>query len=106
MNNITFGNEKGGYYETVGGGAGAGPSWNGRHGVHTHMTNTRITDVEILENRYPIHLKRFSLREGSGGQGGFSGGDGLIREYQFRDDLNLCVLTERRVFTPYGLHGK
>ena len=105
MNNITFGNEKGGYYETVGGGAGAGPNWNGRHGVHTHMTNTRITDVEILENRYSIHLKRFSLREGSGGKGGFSGGDGLIREYQFRDELNLCVLTERRVFTPYGLQG-
>lgn len=105
MNNITFGNEKGGYYETVGGGAGAGPHWHGRSGVHTHMTNTRITDVEILENRYPIYLKRFSLRENSGGSGAFSGGDGLIREYLFRDELKLCVLTERRVFAPYGLNG-
>ncbi|CAF0710424.1 unnamed protein product [Brachionus calyciflorus] len=105
MNNITFGNEKGGYYETVGGGAGAGPTWHGRHGIHTHMTNTRITDVEILENRYPILLNKFSLRKLSGGQGKFNGGDGLIREYVFRDDLKLCVLTERRVFHPYGMEG-
>lgn len=105
MNNITFGNEKGGYYETVGGGAGAGPNWSGRSGVHTHMTNTRITDVEILENRYPIILNKFSLRPLTGGIGKFSGGDGLIREYLFRDHLNLCVLTERRVFQPYGLFG-
>jgi 5-oxoprolinase (ATP-hydrolysing) len=69
MNNVTFGNETIAYYETVGGGAGAGPSWNGRHGVHTHMTNTRITDVEVLENRYPIILNKFSLRKASGGKG-------------------------------------
>ena len=69
MNNITFGNEKCGYYETVGGGAGAGPNWHGQHAVHTHMTNTRITDVEIMENRYPIVLNKFSRRSGSGGLG-------------------------------------
>ncbi len=105
MNNVTFGNEKGGYYETVGGGAGAGPTWHGRHGVHTHMTNTRITDVEILENRYPVMIRQFGLREDSGGEGEFRGGEGLRREIVFREDLNLCVLTERRVFAPYGLAG-
>ncbi|RNA32525.1 5-oxoprolinase [Brachionus plicatilis] len=105
MNNITFGNDRGGYYETVGGGAGAGPGWQGRHGIHTHMTNTRITDVEILENRYPIRLNKFSLRENSGGKGKYNGGNGLIREYVFRDKLKLCVLTERRVFQPYGMAG-
>jgi 5-oxoprolinase (ATP-hydrolysing) len=69
MNNITFGNEKWGYYETVGGGAGAGPNWHGRSGVHSHMTNTRITDVEIFENRYPVMISKFSLRQNSGGRG-------------------------------------
>lgn len=105
MNNITFGNESGGYYETVGGGAGAGPEWNGRSGIHTHMTNTRITDVEILENRYPVMINQFSLRPNSGGGGEHRGGDGLLREIIFREMLNLCVLTERRVFAPYGLEG-
>ncbi|KAL5249625.1 hypothetical protein ACHWQZ_G018478 [Mnemiopsis leidyi] len=69
MNNITFGSEEGGYYETVGGGAGAGPHWDGRSGVHTHMTNTRITDPEIIEQRYPVLVDHFSLRAGSGGPG-------------------------------------
>jgi 5-oxoprolinase (ATP-hydrolysing) len=105
MNNITFGNEKVGYYETVGGGAGAGPSWHGRSGVHTHMTNTRITDAEILETRYPIILNKFSLRDNSGGRGKFNGGNGLHRELIFREKMELCILTERRVFAPYGLNG-
>ena len=105
MNNITFGNEKVGYYETVGGGAGAGPTWHGRSGIHTHMTNTRITDAEILETRYPIILNKFTLRENSGGNGKFRGGNGLHRELMFREKLELCILTERRVFKPYGLHG-
>ncbi|KAI5729915.1 hypothetical protein M8J76_007903 [Diaphorina citri] len=76
MNNITFGDQTWGYYETVGGGAGAGPYWHGRSGVHSHMTNTRITDAEILETRYPIMLARFGLREGSAGLGKYSGGSG------------------------------
>ncbi|XP_075226295.1 5-oxoprolinase [Lycorma delicatula] len=105
MNNITFGQEGWGYYETVAGGAGAGPTWNGRSGIHTHMTNTRITDPEILEIRYPVILKAFSLREGSGGRGKYHGGNGVIRELLFRGSIMLSVLTERRVFAPYGLAG-
>jgi 5-oxoprolinase (ATP-hydrolysing) len=79
MNNFTFGNDRFGYYETVGGGAGAGDGWHGQTGVHTHMTNTRITDPEILERRYPVLLRQFAVRRGSGGQGKFNGGDGLVR---------------------------
>lgn len=105
MNNITFGDENSGYYETVAGGAGAGPDWVGQSGVHTHMTNTRITDPEILERRYPIVLKRFHLRPESGGKGRNRGGDGVVRELLFRKPLKLSILTERRAFAPYGLEG-
>ncbi|XP_063777232.1 5-oxoprolinase isoform X1 [Pseudophryne corroboree] len=105
MNNITFGNQNTSYYETVAGGAGAGPHWHGRSGIHTHMTNTRITDPEILEKRYPVVLKSFQLRPGSGGDGRYCGGDGVIRELLFRQPIILSVLTERRVFRPYGLNG-
>ncbi|KAG8200496.1 hypothetical protein JTE90_000574 [Oedothorax gibbosus] len=105
MNNITFGDENVGYYETVAGGAGAGPHWHGRSGVHTHMTNTRITDPEILERRYPVILEKFHLNPESGGKGKYKGGDGVIRKLVFRKDLTLSVLTERRVFSPYGLEG-
>lgn len=105
MNNITFGDETLGYYETIGGGAGAGPHWHGRSGIHTHMTNTRITDPEILERRYPVILQRYHLNPHTGGQGQFVGGDGVVRELLFRKPLHLSVLTERRVFTPYGLQG-
>uniref|UniRef100_A0A3P9MIX4 5-oxoprolinase, ATP-hydrolysing n=1 Tax=Oryzias latipes TaxID=8090 RepID=A0A3P9MIX4_ORYLA len=105
MNNISFGSEKVGYYETVAGGAGAGPSWNGRSGVHSHMTNTRITDPEILEKRYPVILEQFSLRPGSGGAGKYRGGDGVIRKLLFRKPVVLSVLTERRATRPYGLKG-
>ena len=105
MNNVTFGEEGYGYYETIGGGAGAGPGWNGRSGVHTHMTNTRITDPEILEQRYPVILRKFELRPNSGGRGQFRGGDGILREILFRRSMTLSILTERRVFAPYGLHG-
>lgn len=83
-----------------------GPSWNGRSGVHSHMTNTRITDPEVLERRYPIILKKFCLRENSGGGGKFRGGNGVIRELLFRAPITLSILTERRVFEPYGLEGK
>jgi 5-oxoprolinase (ATP-hydrolysing) len=105
MNNFTFGNDRFGYYETVGGGAGAGPTWRGQSGVHTHMTNTRITDAEILERRYPLLLREFSIRRGSGGNGRFKGGDGLVREVEFLDTLNVAILSERRVHAPYGLEG-
>ncbi|XP_033333786.2 5-oxoprolinase [Megalopta genalis] len=105
MNNVTLGTEEWGYYETVAGGSGAGPTWDGRGGVHTHMTNTRITDLEILELRYPVILNKFSLRPGSGGNGAHRGGDGVIREMTFRAPMTLSVLTERRVQSPPGLAG-
>ncbi|WP_446011751.1 hydantoinase B/oxoprolinase family protein [Candidatus Electrothrix sp.] len=105
MNNLCFGNEGFGYYETIGGGAGAGPSWHGQSGVHTHMTNTRITDPEILERRYPVLVREFALRRGSGGNGKYQGGDGLIRELEFLEPLQVSILSERRVFAPYGLNG-
>ncbi|XP_046471410.1 5-oxoprolinase isoform X1 [Neodiprion pinetum] len=105
MNNVTLGTKKWGYYETVAGGSGAGPTWDGRGGVHSHMTNTRITDPEILEQRYPLILKKFTLREGTGGSGAHRGGDGVIREILFRAPMTLSVLTERRVHNPPGLEG-
>jgi 5-oxoprolinase (ATP-hydrolysing) len=105
MNNFTFGNQYFGYYETIGGGAGAGPTWHGQTGVHTHMTNTRITDPEILERRYPLLLRQFAVRKNSGGRGKFNGGDGLVREVEFLEPLTVGILSERRVFAPYGLKG-
>jgi len=98
MNNIIFGDDNFSYYETVGGGSGAGPKWHGRSGVQCHMTNTRITDPEILEKRFPVILNKFLVNRNTGGKGKFNGGDGLIRELLFRKKLVLSVLTERRVF--------
>lgn len=106
MNNVTIGDANWGYYETVAGGSGAGPGWHGTGGVHTHMTNTRITDPEILELRYPIILKKFSLRDDqSGGAGLYRGGEGVHRELLFRKPMTLSVLTERRTLQPYGTAG-
>lgn len=105
MNNLTLGEADWGYYETVAGGSGAGPGWEGTGGVHTHMTNTRITDVEIVERRYPMLVTKFSLRAGSGGRGKWKGGDGVTRELVFRRTVQLSVLTERRAFQPYGMNG-
>lgn len=105
MNNLTFGDATMGYYETIAGGAGAGPTWHGESGVHTHMTNTRITDPEILERRFPVLLRRFHLREGSGGEGAYCGGDGVVRQLEFRRPLVVSILSERRAFQPYGLDG-
>lgn len=106
MNNVTFGNSSFSYYETIAGGGGAGPSFNGQDGVHSHMTNTRITDPEILEIRYPVLLRRFNLRDDeSGGKGKFKGGEGVIREFEFLDCVTFSILSERRVFRPYGLDG-
>jgi len=105
MNNLTFGDETFGYYETIAGGAGAGPTWNGRSGVHTHMTNTRITDPEIFERRYPVVLRQFGLRPNTGGSGAHPGGDGIVREVQFLRPVQVSLLTERRAFQPYGMAG-
>ena len=105
MNNLTFGDDRFGYYETIAGGAGAGPTWEGRSGVHTHCTNTRITDPEILERRYPVILRQFAVRHGSGGKGEFSGGDGVIREIEPLRPLVMSILSERRTLRPYGMAG-
>ncbi|HBO51943.1 MAG TPA: 5-oxoprolinase, partial [Planctomycetes bacterium] len=105
MNNLLFGNESFGYYETIAGGAGAGEGFPGAAGVHTHMTNTRITDPEVLERRYPVRLRRFSLRAGSGGAGRFPGGDGVIRELEFLDEVEVSILSQRRARGPYGAAG-
>ncbi|CAM6093520.1 unnamed protein product [Calypogeia fissa] len=105
MNNLTFGDNSFGYYETIGGGCGAGPTWNGTSGIQCHMTNTRITDPEILEQRYPVLLHTFGLREGSGGAGKFRGGNGIIREIEFRRPVTVSILSERRVHAPRGLSG-
>ncbi|RDW84890.1 aspartate aminotransferase-2 [Coleophoma cylindrospora] len=109
MNNLSFGTDDEdngfGYYETICGGSGGGAEWNGTSGVQTNMTNTRITDPEILERRYPAILKRFCLREGSGGDGMHPGGNGIIRDIEFSIPVKVSILSERRAFAPYGLCG-
>ncbi|KAM0426105.1 hypothetical protein ACHAPT_008736 [Fusarium lateritium] len=117
LNNLTFGVDGKvdeatgefvpgfGYYETIAGGAGAGDSWVGESGVHVHMTNTRITDPEILEKRYPCILRRFELRDDTGGQGRNQGGDGVAREIEFLAPVQCSILSERRVHRPYGMEG-
>lgn len=105
MNNVTFGDDRFAYYETLGGGAGATARKPGASGVHTHMTNSRCTDPEVLETRFPIRIRRFQLRKGSGGVGARCGGDGLIRELEFLAPMRISVVSERRVFAPYGMRG-
>ncbi|HSK78991.1 MAG TPA: hydantoinase B/oxoprolinase family protein [Thermoanaerobaculia bacterium] len=105
MNNLLFGNDRFGFYETVCGGAGAGPGFAGASAVHTHMTNTRITDPEVLEHRYPVRLERFAIRGGSGGEGRFRGGDGAVRELTFLAPMSLSLLSQHRVEVPYGMAG-
>ncbi|MDH4246806.1 MAG: hydantoinase B/oxoprolinase family protein, partial [Deltaproteobacteria bacterium] len=105
MNNLTFGDSRFGYYETIGGGSGAGQGWDGKDAVHAHMSNTRITDAEILERRYPLVLHQFSIRQDSGGAGHWQGGNGVIREIEFRRPMTCAIVSERRVFAPYGLEG-
>src|SRR5207249_9934320 len=105
MNNLAFGDERFGYYETIGGGAGAGEGFHGASGVHTHMTNTRITDPEVLEARFPVRLEKFTVRAGSGGAGRYRGGDGAVRELTFLAPMSLSVVTQHRAEGPYGLAG-
>lgn len=106
MNNFTFGDESFGYYETICGGAGATSENGGADAVHTHMTNTRLTDVEVIEQRYPVRLKQFAIRRASGGAGKHRGGDGIIREIEFLKKLEVSLLTERRGdFAPFGVDG-
>uniref|UniRef100_A0A3Q7HY45 5-oxoprolinase n=1 Tax=Solanum lycopersicum TaxID=4081 RepID=A0A3Q7HY45_SOLLC len=105
MNNLTFGDDTFGYYETIGGGSGAGPTWDGTSAVQCHMTNTRMTDPEIFEQRYPVILHKFGIRENSGGAGQHKGGDGIIREIEFKRPVIVSILSERRVHAPRGLMG-
>ncbi|MFW2388590.1 MAG: hydantoinase B/oxoprolinase family protein [Polyangiales bacterium] len=105
MNNITFGDDHFAYYETLGGGAGATARRDGASAVHTHMTNSKCTDAEVLETRFPIRIRRFSVRVGSGGRGAQRGGDGLIRELEFLAPMRVSVLSERRSVPPYGMRG-
>ncbi len=105
MNNLVFGNENFGCYETIGGGAGAGNGFAGASGVQVHMTNTRITDPEILEYRYPVRMHTFAFRKNSGGKGQWNGGDGLIREIEFLKPVSVTLLTQRRHAGAPGAHG-
>ena len=106
MNNLLFGDATFGYYETICGGSGATATQAGADAVHTHMTNTRLTDPEVLERRYPVRLHEFSIRRGSGGSGLQRGGDGIIRRLEFLRELQVSILSQRRgPYAPYGLHG-
>ncbi len=105
MNNWLMGDETFGYYETVGGGSGATPHADGADAVHTHMTNTRLTDPEVLETRFPVILREFSIRALSGGVGEHRGGNGMIREVEFLKPLTVSLLTNRRSQGPYGIQG-
>jgi 5-oxoprolinase (ATP-hydrolysing) len=105
MNNLVFGDGERSYYETIAGGCGAGPDFAGASAVHSHMTNTRITDAEILERRYPVRLDRFAIRRGSGGAGRYPGGDGVVRSLLFLAPMELSLLTQHRTEGPAGMAG-
>jgi 5-oxoprolinase (ATP-hydrolysing) len=105
MNNLTFGNARHQYYETICGGAGAGRDFDGQSAVHTHMTNSRLTDPEVLEDRYPVLVESFGLRQGSGGKGRHKGGDGTCRRIRFREKMTVALLSTRRETAPFGLFG-
>jgi 5-oxoprolinase (ATP-hydrolysing) len=105
MNNLTFGNKTHQYYETICGGSGAGPDFDGTDAVHTHMTNSRLTDPEVLELRFPVRLEDFAIRKGSGGAGRHKGGDGVVRRLRFLTDMEVAILANRRIVPPYGMEG-
>ncbi len=105
MNNFIWGNETHQNYETIGGGTGAGPGFDGTSAVHSHMTNTRLTDPEVLEQRFPVRVETFAIRRGSGGAGRWSGGDGIARSLRFLESMTVTVLSGHRVVPPFGVDG-
>jgi N-methylhydantoinase B len=109
MNNLAMGSDRPGrrwdYYETIGGGMGAGCKGGGLSGLQTHMTNTLNTPIEVIESRYPVRVRRYALRRGSGGRGQRCGGDGLVREFEFLEAAQVTLLTERRTHSPWGAAG-
>ncbi|MEA5452977.1 hydantoinase B/oxoprolinase family protein [Leptolyngbya sp. CCNP1308] len=105
MNNFTFGNERHQYYETICGGSGAGPGFPGTDAVHTHMTNSRLTDPEVLEWRFPVLLREFAIQPGSGGAGEYAGGNGIVRTVEFREPMTAAILSNHRLVPPFGLAG-
>jgi 5-oxoprolinase (ATP-hydrolysing) len=105
MNNFTFGNDRVQYYETICGGSGAGPDFDGCDAVHTHMTNSRLTDPEVLEWRFPVLVESFSIRRGSGGRGTHRGGDGVVRRIRFREAMTAAILSTHRRVAPFGMAG-
>ena len=105
VNNFTFGNDRHQYYETICGGSGAGPGYDGTDAVHTHMTNTRLTDPEVLEWRHPVRVEEFRRRTGSGGRGRQRGGDGVVRRIRFLEPMTAAILSSHRRVPPYGMDG-
>ncbi len=105
MNNLTFGNATHQYYETIAGGSGAGPGFAGTSAVQTHMTNSRLTDPEVLETRFPVIVEDFAIRAGSGGDGQWRGGDGVVRRLRFREGMTAGILSNRRRIAPFGMAG-
>ena len=105
MNNLTFGNDRYQYYETICSGSAAGPGFDGTAGVHVHMTNSRLTDPEILENRFPVLLEDFHIRRGSGGRGQWTSGDGTSRTIRFLETMECALLSGHRRIHPFGLEG-
>ena len=105
MNNFIWGNDTHQNYETIGGGTGAGPGFDGTSAVHSHMTNTRLTDPEVLEQRFPVRVETFAIRRGSGGKGRWSGGDGIARSLRFLEPMTVTVLSGHRIVPPFGVEG-
>jgi 5-oxoprolinase (ATP-hydrolysing) len=105
MNNLTFGDATRQYYETICGGAGAGPGFAGADAVQVHMTNSRLTDPEVLELRFPVIVEAHAIRRGSGGAGEWTGGDGCVRRLRFREAMEVSLISSRRVHAPFGLDG-
>jgi 5-oxoprolinase (ATP-hydrolysing) len=105
MNNLSFGNERYQYYETICGGSGAGQDFDGVDAVHTHMTNSRMTDPEVIETRFPVLIRQFSIRRNSGGRGKRHGGNGVVRKIEFRESMQAAILSNHRRIAPFGLGG-